>query len=89
MEEVLSDKPVEIYYRKFGESTRLIRVHWWVSNCDKEFYMTDRVNAALEEALAEAGFDISFSTYRVDLNPDGKNAGQMTRASLDKNKNSE
>ena len=51
--------------------------------------MTDRVNAALEEGLAEAGFDISFSTYRVDLNPDEKNAGQMTQASLDKNKNSE
>ena len=34
--------------------------------------MTDRVNAALEEALAAAGFEISFTTYKVDLIPDGK-----------------
>jgi glycosyltransferase involved in cell wall biosynthesis len=34
--------------------------------------MTDRVNAALEEALAAAGFEISFTSYKVDLIPDGK-----------------
>jgi small-conductance mechanosensitive channel len=82
VEEVLPDKPVEILFRQFGDSTRLIRVHWWVSSCDKEFYMADRVNAALEEALAKAGFDISFSTYRVDLNPGEKNADQITPAGL-------
>ena len=46
--------------------------------------MADRVNAALEEALAEAGFEISFTTYRVDLNPDIKEAGQTRQAGLDK-----
>jgi small-conductance mechanosensitive channel len=84
VDEVLSDKPVEVFFRQFGTSTRLIRVHWWVSRCDKEYYMADRVNTALEEALAEAGFEISFTTYRVDLNPDGKQAGQLSPASLDK-----
>jgi MscS family membrane protein len=78
VEEVLPDKPVKIFFRQFGDSTRLIRVHWWVSNCDKEFYMTDRVNAVLEEALLEAGFDISFTTYKVDLNTDGKKADRTT-----------
>jgi small-conductance mechanosensitive channel len=77
-DEVLPDKPVQIRFRQFGESTRLIRVHWWISTCDKQFYMADRVNAALEAALAEAGFNISFTKYQVDLTTDGKNTGQAT-----------
>jgi small-conductance mechanosensitive channel len=84
VDEVLPDKPVEVYFRQFGNSTRLIRVHWWVSNCDKEYYMADRVNAALEEALAEAGFEISFTTYKVDLSPDRNTAGLVMQAGLDK-----
>ena len=55
---------------------------FYYPRCDKEFYMADRVNAALEQALAEAGFVISFSTYRVDLNPGEKNADQVTPAGL-------
>ena len=62
-----------------GLPTKRSEVHWWISTCDKQFYMADRVNAALEAALAEAGFNISFTTYQVDLTTDGENADQMTQ----------
>jgi hypothetical protein len=38
----------------------------------------------LEEALAEAGFEISFTTYKVNLSPDRNTAGLVTQAGLDK-----
>jgi MscS family membrane protein len=77
IEEVMPDKPVEILFRQFGESTRLIRVHWWISNCDKQFTMADRVNDALEQSLAEAGFAISFTTLDLNLNTVEKNGDQI------------
>jgi small-conductance mechanosensitive channel len=73
LDEVLPDKPVKIFFRQFGESARLIRVHWWIATCDNQFQVADRVNSALEAALAEAGFNISFTTYQVELTADGKN----------------
>jgi small-conductance mechanosensitive channel len=65
---VLPDKPVDILYREFGESTRVIRVRWWIADFDKEYYIADSVNSAIEEALNEAGFEIPYSTTTIDLN---------------------
>jgi len=68
IEGVLPDKPVDILYREFGESTRVIRVRWWIADFDQEYYIADSVNSAIEAALNEAGFDIPFTTLDLNLN---------------------
>ena len=66
VEGVLSDKPVDIFYLKFGDSARLVRVRWWIDTYKDEYPMLDEVNTALELALGEAGIELPNNTY--DLN---------------------
>jgi len=66
VEGVLDEKPVDIYYLKFGDSARLVRVRWWIDTYRDEKTMLDKVNSALEQALNEAGIELPNSTY--DLN---------------------
>ena len=66
VEGVLPDKPVDVFFLKFGDSTRAMRVRWWIDTIAHEDPMLDKVNAALESALDKAGIDMPFNTY--DLN---------------------
>lgn len=66
VEGVLSDKPVDIFYLKFGDSARLVRVRWWIDTYKDEYLMLDKVNIALELTLGEAGIELPNNTY--DLN---------------------
>jgi small-conductance mechanosensitive channel len=65
---VMPDKPIEIHFREFGDSTRLIRVRWWIPDFAEEPYNIDDVNSAIEAALNEAGFNIPYSTLNLNLN---------------------
>jgi small-conductance mechanosensitive channel len=65
---VLPDKPIEILFREFGDSARLIRVRWWIPDFAEEPYNVDDVNSAIEAALNEAGFEIPFTTLDLNLN---------------------
>jgi small-conductance mechanosensitive channel len=67
VEGVLPDKPVDVFFRQFGDSTRMMRVRWWIDNYDDENPMLDQVNAALESALDEAGIDMPFNTYALNV----------------------
>jgi small-conductance mechanosensitive channel len=71
VEGVMPDKPVEVHFRGFGESTRLIRVRWWISDFAQEPYNIDDVNSAIEAALIEAGYEIPFTTIDLNLNQIG------------------
>ena len=66
VEGVLSDKPVDIFFLKFGDSARLVRVRWWIDTYQDEKRMLDKVNSALELALGEAGIELPNNTF--DLN---------------------
>ena len=66
VEGVLTDKPVDIFYLKFGDSARLVRVRWWIDTYKDEYPMLDKVNAALEFALIKAVIELPNITY--DLN---------------------
>ena len=66
VEGVLPDQPVDVFFVRFGHSDRIMRVRWWIDTIDQIFPMRDRVNAAVESALEEAGIDMPFDTY--DLN---------------------
>jgi small-conductance mechanosensitive channel len=68
VEGVLSEKPVDVFYLKFGDSARLVRVRWWIDNFDHRNTMLDKVNAALESALDDAGIDMPNTTYDLNVN---------------------
>ena len=68
VEGVLLDKPVDIYYLKFGDSARLVRVRWWIDTYRDEKRMLDKVNAALELGLIKAGIDLPNITYDLNVN---------------------
>jgi len=70
VEGVLPDKPVEIFFLKFGDSARLVRVRWWIGTYRDEKPMLDRVNTALELALDKAGIELPFNTYDLNLKMD-------------------
>jgi small-conductance mechanosensitive channel len=67
VEGVLPDRPVHAYFLAFGAAGRQVRVMWWIANVDAKFYMLDRVNGALEEALDAADIEITFPTYNLNL----------------------
>jgi len=67
VEGVLPDKPLEILYREFGNSTRLIQVRWWIHDYGQEYYIVDTVNRTVEAALNGAGINIPFTTLNLNL----------------------
>jgi small-conductance mechanosensitive channel len=70
VEGVLPDKPVDIFFLKFGDSSRLVRVRWWIDTYRHEKHMLDKVNTALELALDKAGIDLPFNTYDLRVRMD-------------------
>ena len=72
VEGVLPDKPVDIFFLKFGDSTRAVRVRWWVDNYTNENPILDKVNAALEIALSRSG--IPFEKYNPNIKVDHEDA---------------
>jgi small-conductance mechanosensitive channel len=65
---VLPDKNVDVLYLEFDNSARKIRVRWWIEDYHNEKYLLDKVNIALETALTEAGIDLPFNTYQLNVN---------------------
>lgn len=80
---VLPDKPVNVFFLEFGDSTKTIRVRWWIDSYSDEYPMLDKVNAAIEVALAKAGIDMPFNTYELDIANKEEEAGSSTPASSD------
>jgi small-conductance mechanosensitive channel len=76
---VLADKPVEALFIEYGDSTRTIRVRWWVEDYHKERHMIDKVNAALEVALDKAGIDMPFDTYDINVKMEGEKTNQVVQ----------
>ncbi len=70
VEGVLSDKPVQIYFREFGDSSRTVRVRWWVESYGKRHTVRDKVNTALELALDKAGIGMPNTAYDQNIKMD-------------------
>jgi small-conductance mechanosensitive channel len=71
VEGVLPDQPVDVLFVKFGRSDRIMRVRWWMDTIDHIYPMLDRVNAAVERALEEAGIEMPFDTYDLNVKMEG------------------
>ena len=76
---VLADKPVEALFIAYGDSTRTIRVRWWVEDYHKERHMIDKVNTALEVALDKAGINMPFDTYNLNVKMQDEKPDQATQ----------
>ena len=79
---VLPDRPVDALYNEMGESAMTFRVRWWIQSYEDTRILYDRVNTALQNALDEAGVDMPFTTYDINVKMDEENVGQISKASM-------
>ena len=86
VEGVLLDKPVDIYYLKFGDSARLVRVRWWIDTYRDEKPMLDQVNTALELELDRAGIDLPNNTYDLNLRTQNGDSVRLEQSRQEKGK---
>jgi MscS family membrane protein len=75
---VLPDKPVEALIRGFGDSSRTMRVRWWIDDVNHEAPIVDRVCEALERALDGAAIDMPFVTEKIILSMDTQTKQQLS-----------
>ena len=66
VEGVLEDKPVNILFTGFGDSSMTFRVRWWVASYAELRSSTDRVCTAIQEAAEEKGLDMPNPTYALE-----------------------
>ena len=67
VEGVLQDKPVDALYVKMGESAMIFRIRWWIESYEDTRRMFDRVNTALQNKLDQAGIELPFNTYNINI----------------------
>jgi MscS family membrane protein len=79
LDEVLADKPVDVLFVAYGDSTRTIRVRWWVEDYHKERHMIDKVNTTLEIALDKAGIDMPDDTYNLNVKMQDEKPDQVAQ----------
>ncbi len=66
----LPDKPVQVFFREFGDASRTVRVRWWIENYGKRHTVRDKVNTALELELEKAGIGMPNPTYDQNIKID-------------------
>jgi small-conductance mechanosensitive channel len=64
---VLPDKPVDALYVEMGQSAMTFRVRWWIDSYVDTRRMFDSVNTALQKTLDEAGVEMPFNTYDINI----------------------
>ena len=67
VEGVLMDKSIDALFLEFGDTSMIICVRWWIESYVDTRRMYDKVNTALKEALTEAGIEMPFTTYDVNI----------------------
>ena len=63
---ILPDRPVDVWFTEFGDSSNTMRVRWWVASYAEKRRSTDRVNAAIQELANREGIDLPNPTYSLD-----------------------
>jgi small-conductance mechanosensitive channel len=66
VEGVLADKPVDVWFTEFGDSSNTFRVRWWVETYADKRRVTDGVNATVQELALREGIDLPNPTYTLD-----------------------
>jgi small-conductance mechanosensitive channel len=89
VEGVLPDKPVDVFFLAFGDSARQIRVWWWIDSVNNLYPILTRVNATLQTALNDAGIEIPFPIYNLNLKTEAEHDGRATQALSDQSRKEE
>jgi small-conductance mechanosensitive channel len=63
---VLPEKPVDVWFTEFADSSNTLRVRWWVASYAEKRRSTDRVNAAIQELATREKIDIPNPTYTLE-----------------------
>ena len=74
VEDVLSDKPVEILYNEMADSSMSIRVRWWINSFADKRRMYDKVNTAMQNAIDAAGIESPFPTQQLNVSLDAESS---------------
>jgi small-conductance mechanosensitive channel len=74
---VLTDKPVDALYLEMGDAAMIFRVRWWIESYQDTRRLFDRVHTALQERLDEAGIEMPFTTYDVNLKLDTQDVDRL------------
>jgi len=82
VEGVMPEKPVAVLFRAYGDYARLIGVRWWIVSYEQEWTMTDKVNQAMNDALNNAGIEIPFPHYDLNLLNQGGKGSDTSPAPL-------
>jgi small-conductance mechanosensitive channel len=77
---VIPDRQVDVLFMRFGASSLVFRVRWWISSYIDTFCMFDQANQAMYEALSAAGINIPFTIYDVNLQIDPNQARNLAQA---------
>jgi len=79
---VLDDEPVDVLFAEFGNSSRLMRVRWWIASFHEHWPVLDLVNVALESAFEQAGIEMPYETYdlRVHIEDEGGSVNRPKRS---------
>jgi small-conductance mechanosensitive channel len=60
---VLEDEPLDVLFIEFDDSSRKVRVRWWIATFYDKWYALDRMNGALEAAFEKAHIDVAYETF--------------------------
>lgn len=63
---VLLEKPVDVWFTEFGDSSNTFRVRWWVETYADKRRVTDSVNTAIQQLALREGIDIPNPTYTLE-----------------------
>ena len=66
VEGVLPDKPVDVWFTEFGDSSNTFRVRWWVETYADKRRVTDSVNAAIQEVALREDIAMPNPTYTLE-----------------------
>jgi small-conductance mechanosensitive channel len=85
VEGVLPDKPVDVWFTEFGDSSNTFRVRWWVETYADKRRVTDSVNATVQALALREGIDLPNPTYTLDSNLklSDEDVGRIARALRD------
>jgi len=79
--EVLSDQPVQVLFIKFDKSSMMVRIRWWIDTYSDKRIMQDKVNSALQDAIAAAGINSPYPTQALEVRLLSDEAGEVDDSS--------
>jgi small-conductance mechanosensitive channel len=68
---ILPDKDVEVLFIGFDDTTRKIRVRWWIADYHQDWDILNLVCQTIESALHQAGIRLPFITSYMKLTREG------------------